>query len=433
MSMGGYIGPGARCPIPRPPRGAGSRGHARRRGRPAAGPGGPRTAIEHHPDERRRRLSHLEPAAPPLARRPPSVARTSGRARAPARRVAGRPGGDARPPRSLTRAGRHRLPNAGGGRRGGPGDVPLAEMRAMAEAIPGARVRFHPEQPATFAHVEAPARSKSRWRHSCPRAPARTARNERRPGAHESSTPPVRTRARRRPRRGLATRRAGRRGRRCGRARLGARRHLRSPASARSVPYASLPGFPETTVAGHPGRLVAGAIGDRTALLLCGRVHGYEGYPAREVGFGVRVVAALGVRTLIVTNAAGAVDPALRGRRDCGHLGSHQSHLRLPSHGPQRRTARPAFRRPDGRVFDPTLRAIAAATAPARHRAHPLREAIYAGMAGPPYETPAEVRMLRTLGAGLVGMSTVHEVITARHAGLTGARACRWWPIRRRA
>src|SRR3954470_10183732 len=80
---------------------------------------------------------------------------------------------------------------------------------------------------------------------------------------------------------------------------------------ARSVPYASLPGFPETTVAGHPGRLVAGTIGGKTALLLCGRVHGYEGYPPCEIGFGVRVVAALGVRTLIVTNAAGGVDPSL--------------------------------------------------------------------------------------------------------------------------
>ena len=77
-------------------------------------------------------------------------------------------------------------------------------------------------------------------------------------------------------------------------------------------------------MAGHPGRLVSGAIGDKTALLLCGRVHGYEGYPACEVGFGVRVVAALGARTLIVTNASGAVDPTLRAGRDRRHLGPHQ-------------------------------------------------------------------------------------------------------------
>src|SRR4051812_2250808 len=79
----------------------------------------------------------------------------------------------------------------------------------------------------------------------------------------------------------------------------------------RTVPYESVPGFPETTVAGHPGRLVAGTIAGKTALLLCGRVHGYEGYPPCEVGFGVRVAAALGVRTLIVTNASGGVDPTL--------------------------------------------------------------------------------------------------------------------------
>ena len=78
--------------------------------------------------------------------------------------------------------------------------------------------------------------------------------------------------------------------------------------AARSVPYASLPGFPETTVAGHPGRLVAGTVAGKTVLLLCGRVHGYEGYSPCEIGFGIRVVAALGARTLIVTNAAGGVD-----------------------------------------------------------------------------------------------------------------------------
>ncbi len=186
--------------------------------------------------------------------------------------------------------------------------------------------------------------------------------------------------------------------------------------SARSVPYASLPGFPETTVAGHPGRLVAGAIGDRTALLLCGRVHGYEGYPAREVGFGVRVVAALGVRTLIVTNAAGAVDPSL----SAGEIVAISDHINLtsasPLTGPNDERLGPRFVDLTD-AYDPTLRAIAAATAP-RAIGRPLREAIYAGMAGPAYETPAEVRLLRTLGAGLVGMSTVHEVITARHAGL---------------
>jgi purine-nucleoside phosphorylase len=185
---------------------------------------------------------------------------------------------------------------------------------------------------------------------------------------------------------------------------------------ARSVLYASLPGFPETTVAGHPGRLVAGTIAGRTALLLCGRVHGYEGYPPCEVGFGVRVVAALGVRALIVTNAAGGVDPALA----AGDIVAISDHINLtgasPLSGPNDERLGPRFVDMT-EAYAPSLRAIAVAAAPAAI-GRELREAIYAGMAGPAYETPAEVRLLRTLGAGLVGMSTVHEVITARHAGV---------------
>ena len=151
-------------------------------------------------------------------------------------------------------------------------------------------------------------------------------------------------------------------------------------------------------------------------MLLCGRVHGYEGYPPSEVGFGVRVVAALGVRTLIVTNASGAVEPSLQP----GEIVAISDHINLtsasPLSGPNDERLGPRFVDMTD-AYDPALRAIAAATAQAA-TGRPLREAIYAGMAGPAYETPAEVRLLRTLGAGLVGMSTVHEVITARHAGL---------------
>jgi purine-nucleoside phosphorylase len=198
---------------------------------------------------------------------------------------------------------------------------------------------------------------------------------------------------------------------------------------ARRVAYASLPCFPETTVAGHPGRLVAGKIsngssggssskaGDKTVLLLCGRVHGYEGYPPSEVGFGVRVVAALGVRTLIVSNASGAVDPAF----SPGELVAISDHINLTSGSPltgnNDERLGPRFVDMTD-AYDPKLRALAMAAAPGAI-GRPLGEAIYAGMAGPAYETPAEVRLLRTLGAGLVGMSTVHEVITARHAGLS--------------
>ena len=186
---------------------------------------------------------------------------------------------------------------------------------------------------------------------------------------------------------------------------------------ARAAPYASLPGFPETTVAGHPGRIVVGKIAGRKVLLLCGRVHGYEGYPASEVGFGVRVAAALGARTLITTNASGGVDPALRP----GALVAISDQINLtgqsPLTGPNDERLGPRFLDMTD-AYAPALRALAKTAAEAALGA-PLPEAIYAGMAGPAYETPAEVRLLRTLGAGLVGMSTVLEVIAARHAGMS--------------
>ena len=182
------------------------------------------------------------------------------------------------------------------------------------------------------------------------------------------------------------------------------------------APYATLPGFPRTTVPGHPGRVVTGTVGKRKVLILCGRVHGYEGYEAGEVGFGVRVAAALGVRTLMVTNASGGIDPAMHP----GEIVAISDHLNLtgvsPLTGPNDERLGPRFVDMTA-AYSPALRNIARSVAD-EVLGYPLREAIYAGMAGPSYETPAEVRMLRVLGAGLVGMSTVHEVITARHAGL---------------
>jgi purine-nucleoside phosphorylase len=185
---------------------------------------------------------------------------------------------------------------------------------------------------------------------------------------------------------------------------------------ARSVPYASLPGFPETTVAGHPGRLMCGRWAGKKAIALCGRVHGYEGYPASEVGFGVRVVATLGVPTLIVTNVSGGVDPLL----EEGEIVVISDQINLtgasPLTGPNDERLGPRFV-DMSHTYTPALRKVASEAAQAIH-GKPLREAIYAGMPGPSYETPAEVRMLRTLGAGLVGMSTIHEVIAGRHSGL---------------
>jgi len=185
---------------------------------------------------------------------------------------------------------------------------------------------------------------------------------------------------------------------------------------ARSMLYASIPGFPETTVAGHPGRLMCGRLAGRKALVFCGRVHGYEGYPATEVGFGVRVAATVGVQTLIVTNVAGGVDAAL----GVGEIVAISDHINLtgasPLTGPNDERLGPRFVDMTD-TYTPSLRQLASEAARATF-GQPLREAVYAGMPGPSYETPAEVRMLRTLGAGLVGMSTIHEVIAGRHSGL---------------
>ena len=185
---------------------------------------------------------------------------------------------------------------------------------------------------------------------------------------------------------------------------------------SRVAPYASLPGFPETTVAGHPGRLLIGRWNGRKTLVLCGRVHAYEGYPASEVGFAVRVAATLGAHSVAVTNVSGAVDPAF----DVGEIVSISDHVNLtgvsPLTGPNDERLGPRFV-DMADAYTPALRSLASEVAQGVF-GKPLREAVYAGMPGPSYETPAEVRMLRIMGVGLVGMSTIHEVITARHAGL---------------
>jgi purine-nucleoside phosphorylase len=185
---------------------------------------------------------------------------------------------------------------------------------------------------------------------------------------------------------------------------------------ARSVPYAALPGLPEPTVAGHPGRLLCGRWGQKKVLIFCGRVHGYEGYPAAEIGFPVRVAATLGVQTAIITNVAGGIDPSFT----VGEIIAIRDHINLsgtsPLVGPNDERLGPRFL-DMGEAYAPRLRRLAGDVAQALFGTR-LREGVYAAMPGPAYETPAEVSMLRVLGADLVGMSTVHEVITARHSGL---------------
>lgn len=180
------------------------------------------------------------------------------------------------------------------------------------------------------------------------------------------------------------------------------------------IPYAKIPGFPQPGVAGHAGELVAGTLDGVTVLAQSGRFHLYEGHDASVAALPVRVFARLGVRTLIVTNAAGGIAPALR----AGSLMLISDHLNLMYRNP---LVGPVLvgeeRFPDMTApYDPALRALAREAA--KSRGVPLAEGVYAALLGPSYETPAEIRMLQQIGADAVGMSTVPEVIAARARGI---------------
>ncbi len=181
-----------------------------------------------------------------------------------------------------------------------------------------------------------------------------------------------------------------------------------------ALSFERIPGFPPSTVVGHAGQIVFGRRGALDVLALQGRVHFYEGHDLARVAFPARVLIAAGCKTLVITNAAGGVDPTLH----AGELVILRDHLNLmggsPLRGPNDDRLGPRF--PDmTAAYDPELRALAAAAG--RDVGLALREGVYAGLPGPQYETPAEVRMLRLLGADLAGMSTVPEVIAAAHMG----------------
>jgi purine-nucleoside phosphorylase len=183
------------------------------------------------------------------------------------------------------------------------------------------------------------------------------------------------------------------------------------------IPLADLLPFPIHPVEGHAhaAELLL-PLPDRPVLYLRGRLHTYQGYDANQTVFPVRLAALLGAKTLVLTNAAGGVDPALRP----GDLVLLRDQINLTGMSPLRGQLPPEWgpRFPDmTRAFDPRLAALARATA--TQLGIPLAEGVYAGLAGPAYETPAEVRMLRTLGADVTGMSTVLEVLAARHMGLS--------------
>ena len=183
-------------------------------------------------------------------------------------------------------------------------------------------------------------------------------------------------------------------------------------------PYASIPHFAATTVHGHAGRLVIGTLEQRPVLVMQGRFHFYEGHTMRQVTLPVRVMCLLGIETLIVTNAAGG----LSADYTPGDLMLISDHINLvgmagrnPLIGPNDPDLGPRF--PDmSQAYDPALRQSARQVA--RVEGIPLREGIYACLAGPSFETPAEIGFLRLIGANAVGMSTVHEVIVARHMGV---------------
>lgn len=178
------------------------------------------------------------------------------------------------------------------------------------------------------------------------------------------------------------------------------------------VPYAELPAFPRPTVGGHAARVVLGRIGPHEVVLLAGRKHAYEGGRADGMNGAIRTLAALGVQILVLTNAAGSLDPAV----PPGGLMLITDHLNLPQLSPlwDERDDRRFVDMTD--AYDPTLRSRALAASARQGVA--LHEGVYAWVVGPQFETPAEIRMLRTLGARAVGMSTVPETIVARHAGL---------------
>lgn len=181
------------------------------------------------------------------------------------------------------------------------------------------------------------------------------------------------------------------------------------------IPYGKIPGWPHSTAIGHAGMLVFGRLGGIEVAVMSGRVHLYEGYSPDQVVFGVRVLGKLGVTALVLTNAAGGIDLSL----SRGGLVLISDHINLqgsnPLVGPNDESL--GLRFPDMSVaYSAGYREIAKETA--AELGIPLGEGVYAGLLGPSYETPAEIRHLRAIGADLVGMSTVPEVIAANHMGM---------------
>ncbi len=179
-----------------------------------------------------------------------------------------------------------------------------------------------------------------------------------------------------------------------------------------------IPGWPRSTVPGHSGKLVIGTLEGQTVIAQQGRVHFYEGYTMQQVTLPIRVMRALGVEAVLLTNAAGGLNSSY----SVGDLMMYSDHINFigmaganPLVGPNDDSLGPRF--PGmAQTYDAELRRTARAVATAEKL--PLREGVFVALSGPTFETPAEIRMLRMMGADAVGMSTVHEVIVARHGGM---------------
>jgi purine-nucleoside phosphorylase len=181
------------------------------------------------------------------------------------------------------------------------------------------------------------------------------------------------------------------------------------------TPYSQIPGWPASTVGGHAGKLVAGRLGDTEVIVAAGRAHLYEGYTAQQVAYPIRELAWRGVTSLVVTNAAGGVNMSYKP----GDLVLISDHINLlgvnPLTGPNDESFGPRF--PDmSEAYSREYREIAKQAGAALGLT--LKEGVYAALPGPSYETPAEIRYLRTIGADLVGMSTAPEVTAANHMGI---------------
>lgn len=184
------------------------------------------------------------------------------------------------------------------------------------------------------------------------------------------------------------------------------------------IPYSEIPQFPTSTIVGHAGRLVIGRLAEQTVMVMQGRTHYYEGYSMQRITIPVRVMQILGIHTLFVTNAAGGINPGFRP----GDLMLITDHINLigmaglnPLRGPNLDEFGPRF--PDmSQAYDPVLQATARRVAASL--GFTLQAGVYMCLAGPTFETPADIRFLRTIGADAVGMSTVPEVTVARYGGI---------------